>query len=370
MERYYGLIMKKYLFFLLLLPAFAVPQFVWAGQNGNGFGIVAEVPFTAAKNQGNTGTCWSFATTSFFESELLRMGKGEFDLSEMYFVRQTYLNKVRNFLYYHGKNNFSQGGQAHDVLAVVASHGIVPDTVFPGVKHNGRFSHGELAKTLQTVAEKRNGESKDFSTVNLAPFEPLLDRELGPQPAAFLYEGKTFTAGSFRDFLGIDPDQYVELTSYTHHPFYKPFVLEIPDNWSHNLYYNLPVDELVAVMVHALQNGYSVCWDGDTSEKDFSHRKGVADLPEEQLGKVTQQLRQETFENRETTDDHLMHVVGISEDRNGRRHFYTKNSWGAKSNSLDGMLHLSEDYVRLKTVAILVHRDALPAGTAQKLNLR
>ena len=171
------------------------------------------------------------------------------------------------------------------------------------------------------------------------------------------------------DKFKIDPDDYVELTSYTHHPFYEKFVLEVPDNWSNDLYYNLPIDELLEVITYALKNGYTIAWDGDTSEKTFNHKLGKADLPEKQIGKVVQKQRQVSFFNRTTTDDHLMHIVGLSKDKDGRTCFYTKNSWGPDSNNYGGYLHITEDYVRLKTIAILVHKDSITQKIRKKLNL-
>ena len=324
---------------------------------------------TPPKNQGRTGTCWSFATTSFMESELMRMGKGEFNLSEMFFVRNTYQNKITEYLLYQGNNNFGEGGQAHDVLRVVQEKGIVPDTVFPGVKTEGRFDHRILLKELAELAKKENGNSKNFNASFTGFADPLLDRELGRDIKEFSVDNRSFTPAGYRDFLGIHPEDYIELSSFSHHPFFEPFVLEVPDNWAHRLYWNLPVDDLVKVMIQSLKNGYTVCWDGDDTEQSFSHRKGMADVPEEIAGKISQELRQQTFYNRETTDDHLMHIVGLSHDKNGKYFFYTKNSWGS-SGKLNGFLYLSEDYVRLKTIAILVHRNAIPQAITERLRLK
>ena len=196
-----------------------------------------------------------------------------------------------------------------------------------------------------------------------------LEEHIGTIPEKVKVDGKNLKPTDFRDRMELDPDNYIELSSYSHHPFYKQFVLEVPDNWSHALYYNLPVNELIDVMKTAIDSGYSVCWDGDVSEKLFVHKNGKADLPKEQLGKVDQVLRQETFLNRTTTDDHLMHIVGLSNDSEGRTCFYTKNSWGAESNKHGGYLHMTEDYVRLKTVGIMIHKDAIPSNIKTKLNL-
>lgn len=334
-----------------------------------GFSEIISIKATPVKSQGSTGTCWSFATTSFLEAELLRLGKGEFDLSEMYFVNYAYKNKACSYYLYHGKNNFSQGGQAHDVMDVVKEHGIVTGQAFPGIKIDGRFQHRKLEKELYNVVKKGNKWSKKFNVLNTEKLDPVLRNHLGPLPENFEYEGKQYTPQSFRDYLGINPDDYIEITSYSHHPFYQPFDLELPDNWSHSPYYNLPVDELLEVMANSLEKGYTFCWDGDISEKTFKHKKAKADLPENMVGKVTQELRQETFYNRKTTDDHLMHITGLAKDEDGRLFFNTKNSWGEKSNENGGYLYMSDDYVRLKTIAILVHRDAIPAEIIKKLKL-
>jgi bleomycin hydrolase len=340
-----------------------------ATDGAGGFTLRKVVDHSPVISQGSTGTCWSFTAASFLESEILRKGYPETDLSEMFFVYHTYLNKVKRYLLWHGNNNFSQGGQAHDVMDVLRVYGMVTDEVFPGKKVDGRHQHRNLSRELRDKVNEMNSSRNGFSVEEIKTLNSVLENHLGELPKKVKTENGQFTPVEFRDKFQIDPDDFVELTSYTHHPFYKPFVLEVPDNWSHALYYNLPIDELVQVMVHALENDFTVCWDGDTSEKTFSHKNGIADLPENEKGKVTQHLRQETFYNRTTTDDHLMHVVGLSEDENGQLGFYTKNSWGAESNDFGGYLNLTEDYVRLKTIAVMIHKDAIPENIRQKLRL-
>jgi bleomycin hydrolase len=347
---------------LLSLPASA-------NDGAGGFSLRKVVEHSPVISQGSTGTCWSFTATSFLESEILRKGYPESDLSEMFFVYHTYMNKAKRYLLFHGNNNFGQGGQAHDVMDVLRVHGMVTDEAFPGKKVDDRHQHRSLAKEIREKVDEMNSNRKDFSVEEIKNLNSVLENHLGELPKKFKTENGRFSPVEFREEYKIDPDDFVELTSYTHHPFYTSFVLEVPDNWSHALYYNLPIDELVQVMVHALENDFTVCWDGDTSEKTFSHKNGIADLPEKQKGKVTQKLRQETFYDRSTTDDHLMHVVGLSEDENGQLGFYTKNSWGADSNNFGGYLNLTEDYVRLKTIAIMVHKDAIPDEIRQKLKL-
>lgn len=333
------------------------------------FTIEKEIKHLPVISQGSTGTCWSFATTSFLESEIIRKGFAETDLSEMYFVYFGYINKAKQFLMYQGNNNFSQGGQAHDVFAVLRDKGIVTFEEFPGEKTDGKYQHKNLVNDLEAEVKALNKKGDDFNVEDLKSVDSILKSQIGKLPHKLKTGDGKFSPEEFAKKFEINPDDYIELSSYNHHPFYKQFVLEVPDNWAHELYYNIPIDELMEIMYNALNNGYTVCWDGDTSEKTFTHKTGKADLPENQIGKVDQKLRQETFFNRTTTDDHLMHIVGLSKDSAGRKYFYTKNSWGAESNNYGGYLHMSDDYIKLKTVAILVHKDAIPENIRKKLKL-
>jgi bleomycin hydrolase len=333
------------------------------------FLIKKEIKHLPVISQGSTGTCWSFATTSFLESEIIRKGLPETNLSEMYFVKYGYKNKIEQYLMYHGNNNFGQGGLSHDVMNVLREEGMTTYESFPGKKVDGKYKHGELAAALKEEVALINKKRRDFDPTEVTELDEILIEQIGKSPKKVKIDGRNVVPVKVAGQLEINPDDYVELSSYSHHPFYHSFVLEVPDNWSHASYYNLPMEELLEVMYHSINLGYSVCWDGDVSEKLFSHKNGKADLPEEQIGKVDQELRQETFLNRTTTDDHLMHIVGISNDSEGRTCFYTKNSWGPKSNDYGGYLHMTEDYVKLKTVGIMVHKDAIPLNIKTKLNL-
>lgn len=333
------------------------------------FTITKEIKHLPVISQGSSGTCWSFATTSFLESEIMRKGLPETDLSEMYFADYAYLDRAEQYLLYHGHNNFSSGGQAHDVINVLREHGLSTEEAFPGIKTNGRFTDRGLVNELEIKVNDLNKKGDDFDAANLKTLEPILKKYIGNIPKKVEYGNKKYTPEELLQKTGINPDDYIEISSYTHHPFYQPFVLEVPDNWAHGLYYNLPMDEMLEVILYSLNNGYSVCWDGDTSEKTFQHRNGKADVPEKLAGKITQEMRQKTFMNRTTTDDHLMHMVGLSKDSEGKTCFYTKNSWGSDSNDLGGYLHLTEDYVRLKTIAILVNKEAIPENIRIKLHL-
>ncbi|HPE75877.1 MAG TPA: C1 family peptidase [Draconibacterium sp.] len=350
---------------LLLFVAFAG----FSQEEKEVFIIEKEIKHLPVISQGGTGTCWSFATTSFIESEIIRKGFTETDLSEMFFVYYGYINKAKQFLMYQGNNNFGQGGQAHDVLDVLSEKGMVTFDEFPGEKIEGKYQHNNLISDLKAKVEALNKNDNNFSVEDLKAVNSILKSQIGKIPQKIKNGDNKYSPEEFAKKYNLNPDDYIEISSYSHHPFYKQFILEVPDNWAHELYYNVPIGEMMEVMYNAINNGYTVCWDGDTSEKTFTHKKGKADLPENQLGKVDQKLRQETFLNRTTTDDHLMHIVGLSKDSEGRNCFYTKNSWGAESNSYDGYLHMTDDYVRLKTMAIMVHKDAVPENIRKKLNL-
>ncbi len=346
------------------------------------------VKATSVKDQGKTGTCWAFSTTSFLESELLRMDKGEHDLSEMYFVRNIYPKKARKYVRMHGKYNFSDGGLSHDVMTAIKEYGIVPDEFYMGRESAlVKYDHHELNDVLEGMLDgllKNNTLSGNW----MKACDAVLDIYMGEKPETFRYENKTYTPQSFAEkALGIDPNNYIELTSFTGYPFYERNVLEIPDNWANAQYYNVPLDDFIDVMENALEKGYSIVWDGDVSEREFLHAKGIALVPEtswndktyeermntgkayEPEKKVTQEMRQANFDSYTTTDDHLMHIIGLVQDDNGTKYFLTKNSWGADSNKLGGYLYMSEAYVKLKTVAIMVHRDGIPTKIAKKLDL-
>jgi bleomycin hydrolase len=334
-----------------------------------GFKVEKSCQVNGVIEQGKTGTCWSFATASFIESELMRMGKGNHRLSAMHIVKNIYRDKAQNYLLRQGKANFSQGALAHDFLNAADRYGLVPEEVFNGLKSGSTsHNHAEMEAVLTGVLE---------SLVKLKKLSPnwepvvsgILDVYLGTSPERFNYGGKSFDAKSLAAELGYRRDNYVSLTSYTHHPFGKPFVLEIPDNFSSGSFQNVPIDQLMSTIDNAIGNGYSVAWDGDISEKTFSSTKGLAVLPVnaqrkdvfEFLGpekSVSQADRQATFNSFSTTDDHMMHLVGISRDAAGNKYYVIKNSWG-EIGPYNGYLHMSEAYVRLKTIAIVVHKDVV-----------
>lgn len=357
--------MKKTILTFLIL--FSLPLFTLAQKNDEKLNEIIRIPASPVKNQQKTGTCWSFATTSFLESEILRKGKGEYDLSEMYFVRYAYLQKAKNYLLYHGKANFSQGGQAHDVINIIKNQGFAPDVEYPGTQNPSEIlDHNKLEEELIKFISKTNDGFNEKKAENWEEkFSQILDNHLGKTPKEFSIKGQTYSPKSFVDFLAIDPTDYVEITSFNHHPFYTYIDLEIPDNWSHDRYINLPINELVEIVDSSLYKGYSVCWDGDTSEKSFNHKSGFATLP---IGApVDQNTRKETFYNRKTTDDHLMHIIGISENTEGEKFYKIKNSWGTEKSEFAGFLYMSIPYLNLKTIAIMVHKDAIPKSIMSKI---
>ncbi|OJJ22974.1 aminopeptidase [marine bacterium AO1-C] len=374
---------QKFTFCLVFIASF------WAFQSQAQYKFTVDkrIDATTVKNQQRTGTCWSFSTASFIESELIRLGKGRHDLSEMFVVRKIYLEKAMNYIRRQGKAQFGQGSLAHDLINTIGKYGIVPEEVYNGkVAGETRHNHSELEAVLTSFVKtlvKRKRPSKKW----MAAFEGILDGYLGKAPEKFTYKGKEYTPKSFAQYLGINPADYVELTSYTHYPFYQSFVLEIPDNFSNGRYYNLPIDELEAVADNAIKNGHSMVWDGDVSEKGFSQRNDVAIIPKKdwslmasserrrvlqqptQERKVSQKMRQETFENYSTTDDHLMHLMGTAKDQNGGKYYLIKNSWGTRVGKCGGYIHASKAYFRLKTVSLLVHKDAIPKAIRKKLKL-
>jgi len=336
---------------------------------------------SSVKDQGRSGTCWCFATLSFLETELIRMGKPEYDLSEMFLVHETYKKKARKYIRYHGNNNFGQGGQAHDAMHEIRQHGIVPEKAYTGrIYGQEMHRHYELASVLKGFTEKLLENPTDqISPAWEKAYAGILEAYLGETPETFEYEGKSYTPKSFAKELGINPDNYVELTSFSHHPYHKSFVLELPDNWSHDPYYNLPLNELMEVIDYSLENGYSVAWDGDVSSEGFSHGNGIAVVPEDEDANfktqpveekdITQEYRQKQFNKFIMTDDHLMHLTGIGEDQEGTRYYLTKNSWNTDSNEYGGFLYMSEPYVKLNTIAVMVHKDAIPEDIREKLDL-
>jgi aminopeptidase C len=368
------MIMKKQILLILSVILLVQPSFSQKKKNSAPTSANAEYVFkplvdlkaTSVKDQARTSTCWCFATTSFIESELLRMGKGEFDLSEMFIVRYNYIDRLKDNYLRQGKGNLGEGSLSHDWMRVFSESGIIPEEAYNGLNYgSATHNHKELNRFINAVAavpvQEKKESAKYHEIVN-----SILDAYFGKVPESFTYKGTSYTPKSFAGSLGINPDDYVQITSFTHFPFYTKGVLEVPDNWKMASFYNVPVDEIVEIMNYSLNNGYTVNWDGDVSEDEFTHSRGVAGMPGE---KVTQEMRQAGYENFSTTDDHLMHVTGTVSDQNGATYYKTKNSWGPDSNSNGGYLNISENYVRAKTIYIMVHKDAVPQAIRTKLGI-
>jgi bleomycin hydrolase len=362
-----------------------------------------QVPVSSVKDQYRAGTCWSYSGLGFVEAELMRLGKGEFDLADIYIVRKAYEYKAEKYVRMHGKTNFGGGGAFHDVFWVIDNFGIVPEAEYKGLEYGeDNHVHGELDAVLEAYVDAvLKNSNKKLTTAWLEGYKGILDAYLGEIPEKFNYNGKEYTPKSFAEELNFNSDDYINFTSYTHHPFYKSFILEIPDNWLWGKSYNLPVDEMMEVLDNAINNGYSVAWGADVSEKGFKWSKGVAIVPSEDRPdldglerakweelskreqeellykfekpvaekKITQEMRQEAFDNYQTTDDHGMLIAGIAKDQNGTKYYYVKNSWNT-NNIYDGYFYASESFVKYKTMNIVVHKDAIPKNIAKKLNIK
>lgn len=376
----------------LMLSVNASAQDTRTNKEGSNYKLTVDkdVEATDVKNQYRSSTCWSFSTLSFFESELKRMGKGDHNLSEMFVVRHVYEDKAEKYVRLHGALNFAPGGAFHDVAYVLKNYGLVPQEVYAGAnatKDGLLPMHNELDNVLKafinSVIVNHNGV---LSHAWFNAYKGILDAYLGELPVEFEYQGKKYTPRTYADMLGLKADDYVELSSFTHHPFYTEFAIEVPDNWLWGNVYNLPIDEMMAALDHALDNGYTAAWGADVSEKGFSFSNSLAIIPKtdwsdmskedkekaftdpvEQMN-VTQDIRQEGFDNYETQDDHGMQITGYVHDQNGTKYYIVKNSWGT-SNYAKGYMYASEAYVRAKTIDIMVHKSSVPKATAKKLGL-
>lgn len=371
---------------------------------GYQFTDIKRLPATSVKDQARAGTCWSWSGISFFESEMIRMGKEPIDLSAMYIVRHAYSDKATKFVRLHGSMNFAVGGAFCDVMHVIKNYGIVPMDVYKGLNY-GEPNHafGEiddvLAGYVNAVIKNSN---KKLSTAWKKGFDGILDAYLGEEPEKFEYKGKEYTPRTFADeVVGLNMDDYVSLTSFTHHPFYSQFAIEIPDNWLWGMSYNLPIDELAQVMSNAIDNGYTFAWASDVSERGFqTSQPGVAVVPttdtKEMSGaeiakweampkgnqtpdafrqgpapekEITQEMRQQEFDNYLTTDDHGMHVIGKAKDQNGTVYYIVKNSWN-QYNKFGGYFYASEPFMKYKTMNIIVHKNAIPKDIRKKLGIK
>ncbi|MBN1599398.1 MAG: aminopeptidase [Bacteroidales bacterium] len=364
------------------------------------FKIIKSIPATSVKDQYMTGTCWSFSGLSFIESELIRLGRGEFDLSEMYVVHHTYERKAKRYVRMHGNINFAPGGEFNDVTDIILEYGIVPDEVYNGLLvDDEKHIHSEMDLVLEEYVKAIiTNPNKNLSGVWEDGFRKVLESYLGEIPEKFEYNGEKYTPETFAGYLGINASDYIMLSSFTHEPFYESFILEVPDNWSWGEVYNVPLEEFTMIVDSAIRNGYSVAWSSDVSEDGFCFDKGMAIAPEivyascasrqkekwdEKTKKekeeilfnskkpvkeiyVDQELRQKAFEDYSTTDDHGMHIVGLAYDKKGNSYYYVKNSWG-NDNPFNGYMFVSQPYFQYKTIAVMVHKDAIPKYIFEKI---
>lgn len=370
---------------------------------GYKFTDVKSLETTPVKNQSRSGTCWSFSGIALVENEILRNGGEEVDLSEMWVVRHTYMEKAEKYVRMHGTINFAGGGATHDVMNVIRKYGIVPEEAYKGLNYGTELhQHGELDAVLKAYVEAIiKNPNRKLSSAWKNGVNAILDTYLGPVPEKFTYKGVEYTPKSFAASLKFDPDQIVSLTSFSHHPFYEQFAVEVPDNWAWGLSYNLPLDEFMKVMEAAVDGGYSILWASDVSEKGFAWNKGLAVIPEADLesmdgteqarwvklteaekqaalykfdkpGKektITQEVRQEAYDDYETTDDHGMLIMGKAADQAGNKYFKVKNSWGT-AGIYGGYFYASYPFVAYKTMNIMVNKAALPKDVAKKLGLK
>lgn len=394
--------MKKFVAIALLMVCALTTV---GAQNNDGyvFTPVKELKITPIQNQNRTGTCWCFSTLAFLESELIRMGKGEHNLSEMFVVNHTYRDKAEKFVRMHGTMEFAQGGAFDDVIYAIKHYGIVPELVMPGLEYGEDIHvHGEMESAMRGYVDAiiKNKNSK-LSTSWKKGFAGIADAYLGALPEKFTYNGKEYTPVTYANELGFNMDDYISLTSYMHHPFYTSFPLEIPDNWRWSPSYNLPIEELMQVFDNAINTGYTIAWASDVSEIGFT-RNGVGlapdvkaietsgsdqdkwvglsateknaeirkmlEIPGIQEVWATQEMRQHAFDNYQTTDDHGMQIFGIANDQNGKKYYMVKNSWGTDS-KYNGIWYVSEAFARYKTMDIVVHKDAIPRAIRTKLGI-
>ena len=365
------------------------------------FTVVKDLEALDVQSQGRTGTCWTFSSLSFLESEIIRKGKKPVSLSEMFIVRNAYLEKAITYVRMHGNFNFAAGGAFHDIPHIIKQYGIVPEEIYNGLNYGeDKHNHAEMDAVLKAMVDQiiKNPQRK-LTTSWKEAIEGVLDAYLGKIPEEFEFKGKKYTPKSYAASLDLNMDDYVAIGSFTHHPFYQSFVLEVPDNWGFGSVYNVPMDDMEKIMNDAIMKGYSIAWGSDVSEKGFSFSNGLAIVPEDEATikvkgkdnkhfndagaekvsnafdepveekKITQEMRQTAFDNYETQDDHGMHITGMVKDQKGTKYYIVKNSWGT-INDCDGYFYASETYVKYKTIDFMIHKDGLSKEMKLKLNIK
>ena len=387
--------MKRILLSCLLLPSlvFAQDDLIKkiegnkSDSNKYVFTVVKNIENTSVKNQASSGTCWSYSTNSFLESEMIRMGKEPVDMAEIFTARCVYKDKAEMYVRLHGGLSWGDGGSCHDVINVFAKYGALPQSIYAGLNYGttknkfGEFQ-GVLKGMLDAVVRNANGT---LTPVWKNAFEKVMDVYLGEVPNSFEWKGKTYTPRSFADqVVGVKPAEYIEFSSFSNYPYYTQVPLLVQDNWDFQKVTNVPINDITTIIDHAIVNGYTIAWATDVSEKYFSWKNGVAFVPEKNWedmeeaeqkslfsGKatervITQEMRQKAFDNYETTDDHGMHIVGNAKDQTGKEYYIVKNSWGEK-NDYKGYIYVSKAYVQYKTTAFLVHKGAVPKEILSKI---
>ncbi len=397
--------MKKVIVSILFIPLISILGFSQETEKKKGyeFTTVKELKATPVKNQFRSSTCWSFSGISFLESELLRIGKHEVNLSEAWIIRHTFVEKAILYVRWQGNLNYAGGGAFHDVTHMIKKYGIVPEDVYNGLNYGtDKYVHSEIDAVLKGYLEQViKNPNRELSTAWLNGVEGILDAYLGKRPEKFTYDGKEYTPKSFAtEYVGLKMDDYIELSSFTHHPYYSQFIIEIPDNWAMGMVYNVTLDDIIKIIDNSIEIGYTVGWGGDVSEKGFSWKNGVAIVPdtkyEETSGtdkerltglstrekeailysfekpikelEITPEIRQKEFDNYNTTDDHGMHIVGIAKDQNGNKYYKVKNSWDI-DNPYSGYIYMSESFIKFKLIDIIVNKNVVPKEIAKKLGL-
>ncbi|WP_010251124.1 C1 family peptidase [Myroides injenensis] len=353
------------------------------------FTDVIDIENTSIKNQGSSGTCWSYSANSFLESEMIRMGKKPVEISQIFTARNAYIEKGKMYVRMHGAVTLGDGGAFHDVINMYRQYGAVPQSVYSGLNYGtSKNQFGEMAAIQEGILKAVVSNPNRKLTPNWEKaYTAVIDSYLGEAPEKFKWEGKEYTPKTFaKEVVGINPDDYIEIGSDLNYPLYEKFVLLVPDNWAFNQVYNVKTNELTDIIDYAVKNGFTVAWAGDVSEKYFSWKNGVAFVPEKEWEDmtdeerkemfegpkpervITPEMRQEAFDNYSTTDDHGMHIVGIAKDQNGREYYIIKNSWGI-SNDYKGYMYMTKEYVKYKTTDIMVHKDGVPKDLAKKMKL-